>query len=616
MISIPTASILYILIIINFYLVLLYSFSYKHTISNLCLHSFKFPLKKTNDLTLFDIPEILIQNIPITKRSRITNIQKLPNLSQSSFPNMKDVYDLIVIGSGPAGETAATHAMSFGIQNTAIIEKKSSFGGPTGLTSKAIREACKRITKSIDQIGGDRRKQVKALWKRNFPILKTEAEVLQAAESRDKLKANNIDLFIGTAEILGNCSHNSSYSIVRVVRPNQCVDLKAKHLIIATGSRPNRPSHINKSPISFIKNRIVCASEMGNLNVLPNAIAIIGGGVIAVEYATVLAELGVGVSLICNEDSFMPFLENELRESLRKRMKKGHILFVHEPIQSIDASEDDNIKVVLEPRVQKNSTRILPQRKLKIDLVLYSGGRDANSEDLGLEKVGIKTSKYGRIQVDQSFAASKTKSIYAIGDVIGPPGLASTAQYQGRYVAEKLFKKPNQKFNRAANINDDFDEADVIELSDDFDIIQQSDSEEDKLFGSCYTDTPLTLWTIPEIASVGRFGYDIDCKDDLNQKDIVSGYAYFKNCARGRLSGDLDGYLKIVAKYEYKTQQHRIVGCHIFGEGANELIQLGSVLIHTKASLEIVSRTPFAAVTLSGLFQVACDDALRNSLHN
>ena len=135
---------------------------------------------------------------PVTQKKRAI----LPDFSQSSFPDPpEEGYDLVVLGSGPGGETIAIHAAKQGAR-VAVIEKKAAFGGPTGLSSKAVREATKRICSAIDQIGGDRRRQINSLWKRKFPILKTEAEAWQAAESRDRLKACGCDLYIGTAELL------------------------------------------------------------------------------------------------------------------------------------------------------------------------------------------------------------------------------------------------------------------------------------------------------------------------------------------------------------------------------------------------------------------------------
>lgn len=193
-------------------------------------------------------------NLP-TVNTKATK-SKLPDLSQSKFPNIPiDGYDLIVIGSGPSGEAAAVRASQLGAR-VAVIEKKSTFGGPTGLSSKAIREAANRICKAIDQIGGDRKKQVKALWKRSFPILKTEAEGLQVKETRDRLTANGIDLFVGSVEFISSQSGNSRKSnsagsdpvTLRICRPTECVEISAKHAAIE--------NLYPDVPLQFIKGRI------------------------------------------------------------------------------------------------------------------------------------------------------------------------------------------------------------------------------------------------------------------------------------------------------------------------------------------------------------------------
>ncbi|CAN0073540.1 unnamed protein product, partial [Scytosiphon promiscuus] len=174
------------------------------------------------------------------------------------------------------------------------------------------------------QVGGDKRRQTRRLWKKRFPALRAEAEVLQAAETRDRLAKNLIDLYIGQAEILSDAQRTEGEHgevAVRVCRPKGCVDVPAHHVCVATGSRPNRPDTMRTgSRLPFKKGVVVDATEMGTITDLPNACAIIGGGVIAVEYANVLAGLGVGVSLLCKDEEFMPFLSEELRVELRKRM--------------------------------------------------------------------------------------------------------------------------------------------------------------------------------------------------------------------------------------------------------------------------------------------------------
>ena len=634
----------------------------------------------------------------------------LPSLGQSAFPEPADVYDLVVIGAGPGGEAVAVRAAQLGAR-VALVERKASFGGPSGLTSKAVRESAKRIVKAVDQFMAEstvsrvqvagKRKKIAGLWTRKFKALKTEAEVMQVSETRDRLKRNGIDLFIGTSNFVDakgesvlniydddegqeNLNNNDNLTL-RVCRVGMCVDLVAKHACIATGSRPNRPRvmrqrwarrEANKEvPIPFKKGIVMDATEIGSLPQVPaKAAAVIGGGVIAVEYATVLAELGVGVSLICPPQNFMPFLDEELRAVLKKQMKRNHVLFVEEAISEIVLEETQSseakgetvtrAKVSLEARVMGagEKQRKLPERKLSVDLILYSGGRDANSEGLGLENIGVELGKYGRIVVDGDFSTTAKKnsgySVFAIGDVIGG-GLASTATQQARSLAEQTFGEGSSEKQQAPGYNilefneDDEDGNDVdIGEFDDFFVPMQQQAElgtslmQQKkgttlfgdLKGGSATDAPLTLWTIPEIASVGYTSEQAVAKaaqmedlldtgfegesggDDFFataaqsvgglEQSIVTGYAYFKDMARGRLSGEKEGFLKVVAWKAAPREDHTLVGVHILGEGANELIQMGSILIHSKVTLQQISMTPFAAVTLSGLYQMACDDAL------
>uniref|UniRef100_A0A7S2Y1R6 NAD(P)(+) transhydrogenase (Si-specific) n=1 Tax=Fibrocapsa japonica TaxID=94617 RepID=A0A7S2Y1R6_9STRA len=535
----------------------------------------------------------------------------LPDLSQASFPERYEPYDLLVIGCGPGGEAAAVNAAKLGA-SVALIEKKSSFGGPTGLTSKAVREATKRICKAIDQVGGDRRRQVRGLWRRRFPVLRSEAEVLQAAESRGKLRDAGVDVYIGAARLQYN--DRNDFLPVQVCKPSGCTEIEALHTIIATGSRANIPAVLpgTNVRIPFLESggRIVDATKASGMSELPNSILIIGGGVIAVEYATVFAELGVGVTLLCKEKAFLPFLDTELKQALLDTMRQNHVLVVHEDIEEIK---------LLKEKVSVEMFQTAPgkkKRKFLVDKVLYSGGRDANSEGIGCEDVGIDIAKYGRISVDDSCRTTAPKSIYAIGDVIGPPGLASSAMQQGREVTNLLFADNVSKLDLK---QDSKQEDETFVDTDDFFVeFSQDLSEDQSLFGKSRnvrssSDTPLTLWTIPEIASVGT-GLDASQAPQRGAKvgDIVCGRGFFKDCARGRLSGEVNGFVKVAAKIT-SSNTHEIIGCCIFGEGANELIQMGSMLISSKATLETVSRTPFAAVTLSGLFQVACDDALAKS---
>jgi len=531
----------------------------------------------------------------------------LPDLSQPEFPAIPESgYDLVVIGSGPGGEAVAVLSAQLGAK-VAVIEKRSAFGGPTGLTSKAVREATKRICRAVDQVGGDRRRQIQNLWRKRFPILKTEAEVLQAAESRDKLRANGCDLFIGSPELVRD---SQGKIMVQVKRPTCEVMIPTKHVCIATGSRSHRPVELRPGvPLPFTKKRVVDSTEMGSMSQVPKAASVIGGGVIAVEYATVLAELGAGVSLLCPEASFLPFLEQELRTALRQYMTRGRILLENDPVDSIRCSDgkDHRVEVTLASTGPTRSGRRM-KRRLLVDMVLFSGGRDANSDNLGCEKVGVEIGRFGRINVDRNMCTS-VSNVYAVGDVTGPPGLASAAQQRGRQVAQHLFDKSPSSSSSPSYELDEFDYTETD--GDNFFLTPEKDDQSERVV--IPRDAPLTLWTIPEVSSVGISAAEARARvSEEYHKNVVEGYAYFKDTARGRLSGDPHGFLKIVARAD-SPQQHTILGVHIIGEGANELIQLGSVLVCSAATAEQVSNTPFAAVTMSGLYQVACDDILLKS---
>ena len=300
---------------------------------------------------------------------------------------------------------------------------------------------------------------------------------------------------------------------------------------------------------------------------------------------------------------------------------------------------DEDTHTILEDK-NTSDADVVPaiERKLRVDLCLYSGGRDSNSDGLGCDDVGVRVGRFGRILVDTSLHTTSNFSIYAVGDVIGPPALASAAQQQARRLAQQLFEKPKieaeaamakrrqQELEKEGGFDQDLD----AQAEDDFFKPKSpppssstgifSDDIGTSLFSggdaSIPSDAPLTLWTFPEVSSVGM---SVEKAVSLQQllpenerKPIIQGYGYFKDTARGRLSGDTDGFLKVVVRAD-SAFKHTILGVHIIGDGANELIQLGSVLVHNGATAEQVSNTPFAAVTLSGLYQIACDDVLLKS---
>uniref|UniRef100_A0A6U8N6N8 NAD(P)(+) transhydrogenase (Si-specific) n=1 Tax=Eutreptiella gymnastica TaxID=73025 RepID=A0A6U8N6N8_9EUGL len=528
----------------------------------------------------------------------------VPDLNQYAFPKAEGEYDLVVVGAGPGGEATAVAASRFGAR-VAIIESRRAFGGPTGLTSKAVREAAKQISATCDALGGNRRLQMKMFWQRNFAALRSEAEVAQAAESRGRLQRSGVDLYISDKTILDIIPDPDPADLdkshkVTVTRPKTNLKFGTRNICIATGSRAARPD-----TVPFMKDRIVDSTEICSTLAmgLPKTCGIIGGGIIAVEYATVLASVGVGITIFCNKDRFMTMLPRILRESLLAQLNNLHILLVEDEIDSISPGET---YLGCKPRDMcpsiKCKTKSGSTRMFKPELILYSGGRDANSEGLNLAECGIKFAKYGRIAVNDNYETNMP-GVFAVGDVIGG-GLASAAAQGGRTVSTNLFAPK----------------------------AEQAELQSSALFGTSgassasggqSADVPLTLWTIPEIASVGVSVEQLEAQGETGWEDggnIIVGYARFDELARGRLAGG-QGFVQIVAMHTpakdgQKAATHRIVGVHIIGSGANELIALGALMVTTNTACETITNTPFAAVTLTQLFQLATDDALCNSPYN
>ncbi|GAB5035621.1 soluble pyridine nucleotide transhydrogenase [Nannochloropsis oceanica] len=475
----------------------------------------------------------------LTTQVRATPEQvRLPDLSQTAFPEKLDdePYDLIVLGSGPAGETAGCKAAQLG-QKVAIVEIKKAFGGPTGLTSKAVREAAKRILKTVDQVGGDRMKQIKRLWGKRFPALKSEAEVYQAAETRERLMKNDCDLYIGSALLVNDTwdPDNKDIVTVRVCRPTGCVELQSRYVVIATGSRPSRPKELRPGvPIPYTSRLVIDATQMANLKELPESLAVIGGGVISVEYATVFAALGLPTFLLCRKEAFLPFLPKELQGAIKADMARNGIQIIHNPVSRFEVGDDRMVRFEFENLTSTGGEGLEEEKdilveeddggrkQIEVGLVLYSGGRDANSEKIGCENVGVEVGKYGRIIVDKDFRTANPR-VFAIGDVIGPPGLASFAQQSARVVTDLLFReeKEREEERKREKERGEGDGLGVLmgqgEVTledwaggDDFfaemggnDEEEEEKEREKSLALLKRMEAPLTLWTVPEIASSG-----------------------------------------------------------------------------------------------------------------
>ncbi|MCP5161881.1 MAG: Si-specific NAD(P)(+) transhydrogenase [Hahellaceae bacterium] len=455
-------------------------------------------------------------------------------------------YDVVVIGAGPAGEGAAMNAAKKG-KRVAIIETKDSVGGNCThlgtIPSKALRHAVKQIitfnTNSMFRDIGEPR------WF-SFPrVLKNAERVISKQVSlRTQFYARNrVDLFTGSAFILDE--HRVE------VRGSQTTRevINAKTIVIATGSRPYLPENVN-----FRHSRIYNSDTILKLSHTPRTLIIYGAGVIGCEYASIFSGLGVKVDLINPGNRLLSFLDDEISDALSYHLRNNGILVRHN--EEYDSVEGDEHGVVV---TMKSGKRI------RADAFLWCNGRTGNTDGLGLENIGLEANSRGQLAVDQYYRTA-VQSVYAAGDVIGWPSLASAAYDQGRAAASAI-------------VEDDF--------------FRHVD------------DVPTGIYTIPEISSVGR------TERELTEAKIPYevGQAFFKDLARAQITGEAVGMLKLLFHRETKE----ILGIHCFGDQAAEIVHIGQAIMNQKGeanSLEYFINTTFNYPTMAEAYRVAALNGL------
>ena len=460
---------------------------------------------------------------------------------------MKD-YDLIVIGSGPAGEKAAVKAAYFGYK-VAIVEREEKFGG-AGVNTGTIPS--KTLKETALYYSG---KYMKGLYSDDFTVdldhsikkfLYREKLVCDTIENEvvENIKRHDVEIFRGCA------SFEDAHS-VRVKGQKEEL-IRAKKIIIATGSYPFHPPGI-----PFDSDRVHDSDTILSIKRFPTSICIVGAGVIGCEYATIFASLDIPVYLVNKQDSILGFLDNEISEELVNQMKKQGIdIIFNSEISSVsDAKgEDDTVDVVL-----------TTGETLHIDMFLFAAGRSGNTKDLKCENAGIKITKREAIEVNSNYQTS-VPHIYAVGDVIGFPALASTSMDQGRVAVTHMFD------------------------TKDLDSVSKT--------------IPLGIYTIPEVSMVGYS--EQQCQEE--GIDYCIGRAHHKNMARGRIMGLEDGLIKII----FRKDDLRILAVHLIGPSATELIHYGLSLVENKKTLLQVIATVFNYPTLHDLYKYACYDGLGN----
>ena len=453
-------------------------------------------------------------------------------------------FDLIVIGSGPAGQRAAIQAAKSG-KRVALVEKNECVGGVcinTGtIPSKTMREAVLHLSGYNHQniYGVNYRVKDKIsmadLAFRVQHVIRTEIEVTVAQLSR-----NGIEVLFGAAAFLD--PHT-----IQVTSARGTVDYHADHVIIGVGTKP---ACSDKVPING--RTIVNSDQVMQMPEIPRTLIVVGGGVIGVEYACMFSTLGVRVILIEKRPRLLEFADAEIVEALSYHLRDKRVtLRLNEGVSSVESSPECGVVAHLESK-----------KKISGDALLYAVGRQGNVDDLGLDKAGVEADSRGRIAVDSEYR-TKQPHIFAVGDVIGFPSLASVSMEQGRLAACHAYNKPAQSNPEAY---------------------------------------PYGIYTIPEISFIGK------TEEQLTGDDVPYevGVAYYREIARGQIRGDTTGRLKIIFHRETKE----ILGVHIIGEGASELLHIGQAVMVLKGTIEYFVDNVFNYPTLAECYKAAAFNGL------
>jgi len=465
-------------------------------------------------------------------------------------------YDLIVIGSGSAGEKGAAQAAYFG-KKVAVIEKDSYLGGAaasTTIPSKTLRETSLALSgiRARRLHGVDLALNCKATAK---DFLHHERKVKGAERNRVKTNMSNHNV----AVYHGCGSFVDGHTIKIDARGKKSVLLKGKKILIATGSSPRRPDDFPKDK------RIFDSDSILQIENIPKKMVVIGGGVIGCEYACIFSELGVDVSLIHNHDIFLQFLDKDISVALEKSMSKmGIRLYKPDGVESFNL-KSKKIQIILKSG-----------KKIETEVIMLATGRSSNTGELNLDAAGVKTGKYGRVVVNENYQVvhPKTKKpvidIFAAGDIIGPPALASTSMEQARFAMVQAFNFEPYKEHVAPIL-------------------------------------PIGIYTIPECSLAGKT--EEECRN--GDIDYIVGKASFNENARGMIIGDIDGFLKLVFKFNDDIScPMELLGVHIIGEIASELIHIGVSALVMNANSNLFIDTCFNYPTLGELYKYATYDAM------
>jgi NAD(P) transhydrogenase len=453
-------------------------------------------------------------------------------------------FDLLVLGSGPGGQKAAIAASKLG-RKVAMVERRNMIGGVcinTGtIPSKTMREAVLYLTglNQRELYGQSYRLKdditVVDLAARTSHVIGREVDVI-----RNQLSRNQITLMTGSGRFV------DPHTLVVADAGGRENKVRAANVVIATGTVPARPSSVD-----FDEATIVDSDGIVNLDRVPRSMVVVGAGVIGIEYASMFAALGTKVTVVERRTRMLEFCDLEIVEALKYHLRDLAVTFRFGETVAAVQRHPGGAVTVLESG-----------KRIAADTVMYSAGRQGVTTELGLDAAGLSADERGRISVDEFYRTS-VEHIYAVGDVIGFPALASTSMEQGRLAAHHACGEPVRA---------------MPELQ------------------------PIGIYTIPEISFVGQ------SEDDLTEARVPFevGIARYRELARGQIIGDSYGMLKLLVSPE----DHRLLGVHVFGSGATELVHIGQTVMGCKGTVDYLVDAVFNYPTLAESYKVAALDAM------
>lgn len=468
----------------------------------------------------------------------------------SGLDDKRTDFDVIVIGSGPGGEGAAMKAAKEG-KRTAVVERYSAVGGGCvhwgTIPSKALRQV---IARSAEFYGSPLFRHITHhradpppfpdLYEKATQVISSQVELREGFYGR-----NHVPIIEGHARFL------DAHRLEVTQSDNSVQELRAEYFVISTGSRPWRPPDVD-----FGHPRIFDADTILGLTFTPQTMSIYGAGVIGCEYASMFRMLEVKVNLVNTRDKLLEFLDDEIIDALSYHLRdQGVILRHNEEYEKIEGQDDG---VVLHLKSGK---------KIKTDVLLWANGRSGNSQTLGLENIGVTPNHRGHIPINQDYQVEGQPHIYAVGDVVGPPALASAAYDQGRFAATHLVHGKSEHR--------------LVEA------------------------IPSGIYTTPEISSVGK------TERELTEQKIPYevGRSMFRHLARAQISGHKTGMLKVL----FHRDTLEILGVHCFGAQASEIVHIGQAIMAQRDganTLHYFINTTFNYPTMAEAYRVAALNGL------